>query len=138
MTGAVKPHVLVVDDDQSVRLMMKTVLEDAGYSVLEAQDGLEAMPLLQSGLHRMVILLDWMMPQMSGEEVLQAVKDGPPALQRHAYILVTANTPTRSTRLLELLTTLGVPVIPKPFRLQQLLDIVDEHVRQLDSLHAVG
>ena len=131
-------QVLVVDDDQCVRLMMKTVLEDAGYCVLEARDGIEAMALLRTSLLHLVVLLDWMMPQMSGEDVLQAVKDGPAVLRRHAYILVTANTPTRSAHLLELLAELAVPVMPKPFRLQQLLDTVEEHDRRITTVRAVG
>jgi CheY-like chemotaxis protein len=86
----------------------------------------------------MVVLLDWMMPQMSGEDVLQAVKDGAPVLRRHAFILVTANTPARSARLLDLLMALAIPVIAKPFRLQQLLDMVDEYSRHLTTAQAVG
>lgn len=138
MTDPMNACVLVVDDDRSVRLMMKAVLEDAGYNVLEARDGVEAMTALRSNQQSMVVLLDWMMPQLSGEEVLQAVKDGPVALRRHAYILVTANSPTRSGRLLDLLSALEVPVISKPFHIQQLLDSVEESSRQLKTLHSVG
>jgi two-component system, chemotaxis family, chemotaxis protein CheY len=138
MVDPAKAQVLVVDDDQSVRLMMTTVLDYAGYSVLEAQDGIEALAILRTSAYPLVVLLDWMMPQMSGEEVLQAVKDGTGALRRHAFVLVTANTPTRSPHLLELLRELCVPVMPKPFRLQHLLNTVAEHDRRINTMEPVS
>lgn len=66
---------LVVDDDPDLREMLRFVLEVAGYSVYLAQNGKEALELLAEteplpGL----ILLDLMMPIMSGDEMLRALK----------------------------------------------------------------
>jgi CheY-like chemotaxis protein len=129
------PQVLVVDDDKGVRQMMAMFLEDGGYSVVEAEDGVEALRILRASPGRLVVLLDWKMPQMSGEEVLQAVKEDSHLLTRHAFVLVTANTPARSPHLLDLLDALCVAVLPKPFRLQHLLDTVDECAQRI---HADG
>lgn len=138
MPDPTQAQVLVVDDDTSVRLMMTTVLADAGYTVLEAQDGREALAILRASIHPLVVLLDWMMPQMSGEEVLQVVRDYPALFKQHAFVLVTANTPGRSPHLVELLQELSIPVMPKPFRLQHLLDMVAEHAQRIEAVEAVG
>lgn len=126
-------HVLVVDDDSSVRQMMAMSLEDGGYGVIEAEDGVEALAIMRASPGRLVVLLDWKMPQMSGEEVLQAVLDDAGLSTRHAFVLVTANTPARSPRLLYLLNALCVAVLPKPFRLPNLLELVDECAHRIQA-----
>jgi CheY-like chemotaxis protein len=67
--------VLVVDDDPDIRETLRFVLEDAGYPVYSAENGEEALHVLAAsdplpGL----ILLDLMMPIMSGDEMLKALK----------------------------------------------------------------
>ncbi len=67
--------VLVVDDDPDIRETLRFVLEDAGYPVYSAENGEEALTVLSTanplpGL----ILLDLMMPVMSGDEMLKALK----------------------------------------------------------------
>lgn len=134
MPDSAKAQVLVVDDDTCVRLMMTTVLEDAGYSVHSAQDGAEALAILRTCVDPLVVLLDWMMPQMSGEELLQTVKANPTLLKQRAFVLVTANAPGRSPYLMDLLRELSVPVLAKPFRLQHLLEIVGEHAQRIEAV----
>src|SRR5260370_14454515 len=84
-------RVLVVDDDAALRRMLNMVLADAGWEVLEAKDGVEAVAMLYSCPCRLVVLLDWKMPEMSSEEVLELVKANPELPSRHAYVLITAN-----------------------------------------------
>jgi CheY-like chemotaxis protein len=67
--------VLVVDDDPDIRETLRFVLEDAGYSVYLAENGREALDLLASTKRPPgLILLDLMMPIMSGDEMLRALK----------------------------------------------------------------
>jgi CheY-like chemotaxis protein len=68
--------VLVVDDEEPIRTSVAEILRSAGYSVLEAADGQDALDLLESGSVG-VILLDIRMPRRSGIEVLEAL-DSPP------------------------------------------------------------
>jgi CheY-like chemotaxis protein len=63
--------VLVVDDDYAVLDSMKDVLEDEGYEVFLAANGLEALKELRRGIRPCVILLDLMMPVMNGWEFRQ-------------------------------------------------------------------
>jgi CheY-like chemotaxis protein len=60
--------VLVVDDDWQTRYGLRMALEAAGFTVLEAADGAEALAQLRDGLLPHVILLDMVMPVMNGWE----------------------------------------------------------------------
>lgn len=66
---------LVVDDDSDIREMLRFVLEAAGYSVFLAENGKEALELLaETEPPPGLILLDLMMPIMSGDEMLRVLK----------------------------------------------------------------
>jgi CheY-like chemotaxis protein len=66
--------VLVVDDDEAIRETVNDVLCDEGYDVLLAENGEQALQLLKER-HPSVVLLDLMMPVMSGWEVLEAIEN---------------------------------------------------------------
>jgi CheY-like chemotaxis protein len=68
--------VLVVDDDPDNRDTLAEVLADEGYTVRAAAGGREALALLEHGLRPSVVLLDLMMPGMSGEELIEHVRAG--------------------------------------------------------------
>jgi CheY-like chemotaxis protein len=63
--------ILIVDDDADVRETLCEVLQDEGYSVATARNGLEALDALRQAEHVCLVLLDLMMPVMSGHEFLQ-------------------------------------------------------------------
>lgn len=60
------PLILVVEDDRDVRDAVIDVLRDAGYGVVWAGDGEQAIQLLRTGVRPAAILLDLMMPGMDG------------------------------------------------------------------------
>lgn len=85
-------EVLIVDDDASIRTMLGFVFEDAGYRVIEAPDGAEALDVLRTDPPALMIL-DLMMPGTDGVAVLRACRDE--ALGADTRILVlTAKTDT--------------------------------------------
>lgn len=115
--------VLVVDDDTDIRETLRLALEDEGYSVHEAEDGMIALRALRESSHPLVVLLDLMMPRLDGEGVLRAaVADE--RLRRHVYVMVTAKYQSLPTSLRSLISTLDVPVLPKPVDLDDLLNTV--------------
>lgn len=65
--------VLIVDDDDQVRFLMKTVLEDAGYTTEEAETGREAIKRYDPERHD-VVILDIIMPDMEGVETLRRLR----------------------------------------------------------------
>lgn len=89
---AMEQRVLIVDDDRDTRLALRLVLEDVGYVVTEARDGLSAVDRLCASQQGHVVLLDNSMPGMEGAEVLAALDDDGTAV-RHAFLLVTASPP---------------------------------------------
>ena len=67
-------HILVVDDDKNTRLFLRGVLEDAGYTVTTANDGAEALSVLDT-THIDLIVLDIMMPHMDGYEFTKTLRE---------------------------------------------------------------
>lgn len=72
----IKQKVLVVDDEENIRMLIRFNLEKAGYEVLEAADGKEALGLAQKSLPD-IIILDLMLPGMDGLEVCRNLKQVP-------------------------------------------------------------
>lgn len=64
--------ILVVDDEQSIRELITFNLEKAGYQVLCAEDGLEALKLMQDKVD--LVVLDLMLPEVDGLEVCRRLK----------------------------------------------------------------
>ncbi len=109
--------VLIVDDDPDIRETLRFVLEDAGYPVYSAENGKEALAVLASGKQLPgLILLDLMMPVMSGDEMLRALK----AVHALAQIPVTVVTASGAP-----MPPLASGLLKKPVDLDVLLRIVE-------------
>jgi CheY-like chemotaxis protein len=67
---------LIADDEPAVRALVHATLEDDGYLILEAGDGLEALEVSRSE-HPRLVLLDIMMPRLDGLEVCRRLKRDP-------------------------------------------------------------
>lgn len=65
-----KDLILVVDDEKDLRDVLKLYLETAGYTVLEAENGIEAIELISKSEVSLMIL-DIMMPKMDGFELIK-------------------------------------------------------------------
>ncbi len=112
-----KDTILVVDDNADSVTIMRTILESRGYEVAVACSGAEALVVLAKQPVKL-ILLDVMMPEMSGIEVLQHVKQNT-ATGRLPVILVTAK--THDEDLLSGYQYGADYYITKPFTAKQLL-----------------
>jgi two-component system, OmpR family, response regulator len=66
-------NILVADDDKNTRLLMSAILENAGYTVYTACDGLDALNMLETE-HIDLIVLDVMMPNMDGYTFTQTLR----------------------------------------------------------------
>jgi two-component system chemotaxis response regulator CheY len=67
--------VMVVDDSMMVRQQVSYALSRAGFSVVEARDGVEALQKLDANADPALIVLDLNMPNMSGIELLQRIRE---------------------------------------------------------------
>ncbi len=79
--------ILVVDDEEDTLLLTETILSTRGFEVLTAGSGAQGMEMLAEGPD--AVLLDVMMPQMSGLEVLEHIRSTP-RLAHIPVILLTA------------------------------------------------
>lgn len=79
-------RLLVVDDDPTSRAMLRAVLEKHGHEVTEACDGDEAWQIMTRADAPRLVILDWMMPGLSGLELCQKVRAF--ETDRHAHIIM--------------------------------------------------
>jgi DNA-binding response OmpR family regulator len=76
-TNALK-LILIVDDVEDNRTLLERALRSSGYDTVSAASGTEALSVL-STMHPAMVLLDWMMPQLSGLDTLRAIREMYPA-----------------------------------------------------------
>ncbi|HJQ41318.1 MAG TPA: response regulator [Thermoanaerobaculia bacterium] len=110
-------RILIVDDDDAIRALLLTVLRRRGLQADAARHGIEALDKL--GLHNYeVMLLDLMMPHMSGYEVLDHLAAQPPE-SRPLVLVLTAGLEPRP-----LDTRIVIGMLHKPFDVELLVDTV--------------
>jgi CheY-like chemotaxis protein len=73
--------VLVVEDDEAVRLIITSVLEELGYRHLEAPDGYRALPILQSDVRIDLLVTDVGLPKMNGRQLAEMARAARPGLR---------------------------------------------------------
>jgi CheY-like chemotaxis protein len=111
--------VMVVEDDRDIRETLGFFLEDSGHDVVTAPHGQEALRLLRAGVRPNVIILDLMMPVMSGWELReQMLRD--PAIASIPTIVITGD--KKSSQCAEGLH--AVALLAKPFEPDALLALV--------------
>ena len=113
-----KKSVLVVEDDSQIRDLVQLILQHAGYDVIAAQDGAEAMEQLEHGRPSLIVL-DLMLPQMSGlkfaEQLRQrGLRPGIPVL-----VMTAASQAWHKASWID-----AEGCIEKPFKIPALLDTV--------------
>jgi len=116
MTG----DVLVVDDDEPIRLLVSHRLRSADYTVCVCEDGREAADLLEDGYEPTVAIFDIMMPRLDGKRLLRMVRNGEfPVDKDLPIILLTSR--GREEHVLEGFESGADDYVTKPFRAAELL-----------------
>jgi CheY-like chemotaxis protein len=119
MTKDVTKHtVLVVEDEEDLREMMREALELNGYAVITADEGHRALAQLSRIEHLCLVLIDLLMPGMNGWELLQELRARPEfdQLPVVVYSSVSERAPKGATRVLQ-----------KPLSFGELLSTVREY-----------
>ncbi len=120
MTSGTALRFLVVDDDEDMRDLLSGMVMQMGHAVDRACDGVEAVEALGAETYD-YMLLDLTMPRMSGEDVLRWMSDHREWAVGLRVVVVSGRSGLRQLTAQEL----GVQaVLPKPFRAQQLRDLV--------------
>jgi CheY-like chemotaxis protein len=115
-------RVLVVYDDDGVRGALGVLLTDEGQEVAKAPYGQMTLDLLRTTPHQRVVLLDYLMPVLDRWDMLEAVATDLRLATRHAYSVPAC--PHLDGPLEPLRAALGMPLIPKLFDLDELLDAI--------------
>lgn len=125
-------RILLVDDDPSIRAMFSMVLKSQGFDVLTADNGQTALEVLQS-CHELpaLILLDLMMPLMSGAE-FRVAQRADPRLASIPTVVVSAAGDVPS----HMRSMIDIKVCPKPVSMDGLLAVVSD--AGITSAIAVG
>lgn len=119
--------ILVVDDDPSVRFLLRLIFESAGYEVTEAQHGVAALIRIKNAFPDLVVT-DMMMPVMGGGELIQQLRTNPVTAGLR-IVAVTANPDAREA------ARGADAVLGKPFHPASLLATVSSVLAE-QRLHA--
>lgn len=113
-------RVLVVEDDPAIRQMLTFALELEGHVVEALSDGERVVPTLAAEPERVVVLLDLMMPRVTGWEVCERLAAEPALAARHAVVIMSAGlTPEQR------LPNVARAALLKPFSLMTALALVE-------------
>ena len=118
---------LVVDDSQTIRLILRKYLDKIGFDVVEATDGVEGIARLQEMSQADLVLVDWNMPNMSGVDFVRAVR----AIRQYDSLpLVMVTTNTERDQIASALEAGANEYIMKPFT----QDVIREKLELLGLL----
>jgi len=114
--------VLIIDDDSAILEMIAELLRYEGYNIIASNEGREALELARAN-GPALILLDLMMPEMSGWQVISALRAAPQTRMIPVVLLSARRDLAATARELEVASHLE-----KPFDLDTLLDVVQRYV----------
>ena len=115
-------RIMTVDDSASVRLMVSFTLKGAGYDVVEAVDGVDALKKL-GGINIQAMVVDVNMPRMGGMEFLRKVREIPGFTTTPVIMLTTE----AGEDLIEKGREFGASGwMVKPFSPEQLVDVINQ------------
>ena len=134
IAAAGKPTILVVEDEVPLLTLLRYNLEKQGFRVEEAVDGHEALARVAEGRPD-VVLLDWMLPTLSGIEVCRQLRRRP-ATRDLPIIMVTARTEDQDA--VRALDIGADDYVAKPFAMDSLLARIRALLRRSASVTAKG
>ncbi len=129
-TPQLKGHILVVEDDELSRELLKILLTKHGYAVTLALNGLEALTIFKATLFDLV-LMDLQMPEMDGVTTAQRIREMEAGQSRVPVVALTAsNIPTNSP--FQFKRDIDA-ILTKPFQIQTLLQVIESHIGKSTS-----
>ncbi len=109
--------ILIIDDEELVRLTVRQMLEDAGHKVAEAENGLDGIQKLKD-FKADIVITDLLMPEMEGLETISELRSSRPELK---IIAISGGARFKGVDYLNSAKKLGAQeILPKPFSDEQL------------------
>lgn len=117
-------NILVVDDDENIRLLMQRILEDSGHQVSHFSDGYYALANVSEHSHQ-VAIVDLFMPVVDGLELIPKLAAAAPDMRIVA--MSGGGTAAQATNLLKAAESFGAATtLMKPFSIADVRDLVDD------------
>ncbi len=116
--------VLVVDDLVAMRELLRLALELMGYDVAEAADGAAALAYLRATPRRTIVVLDSLLPDVDGVELLELIASDPRLAYEHTYLLMIDHQWALPDHSGAVLAALRVPLLFKPFDLNTMFESI--------------
>jgi CheY-like chemotaxis protein len=113
-------NILIIEDDESIRAMIASVLEIEGYSVSAAPNGKNAIDIIGKGPTPDIILLDMMMPVMNGWDFLDFIRSNAVTARIPIIVVSAYSEIAKSVK--------PQAVVPKPVQLKSLLGAIEKLV----------
>ena len=124
--------ILVVEDDETVRLVLKKLLSKHNFNVATAENGFEAKRILEEDLCD-ILITDWMMPQVDGAELIRNIRkkiEEPP-------LIIVVSTLISNVAKNYILETGADYFISKPIQFDELLNVIDEGLQDKKRIFEV-
>lgn len=110
---------MVIDDSRAMRMILRRILQECGFEVVEAGDGQEALDLLASGQRPELALVDWNMPVLNGLDFVSRVRSQ--ADLRHMTLMM-VTTESEHGQIVRALAAGAHEYVIKPFTADMIQD----------------
>jgi len=117
-------RILVVDDDESIRKVLATILEEEGYTVDTAKNGKEAITKSRKNFYNLA-LIDIRLPDMEGTRLLATVKDTTPRMRK---IIITGYPSVQNA--IEALNRGADAYVLKPFDMEKVIETIKKQLKE--------
>jgi DNA-binding NtrC family response regulator len=117
-----RPSILVVDDEERIRTILKTILSEEGYEVFTAKDGIDALEVSRR-VHPSLLIVDLQMPRMDGIETIVRIKE---LFPETIAIILTAHGTIQSA--VQAIKQGAYDYLTKPFDNDQILLVVQRAI----------
>jgi DNA-binding NtrC family response regulator len=119
-----RPRIIVVDDDEGIRKVLKAILEEEGYIVDTVENGKEAIKKSNAEFYNLA-LIDIRLPDMEGTKLLNAIKETTPKMVK---IIITGYPSLQNA--IEAVNKGADAYILKPFDMDNILNKIREHLKK--------
>jgi CheY-like chemotaxis protein len=130
------PHVLIIDDLDQSRHLLRAMLEEQGFHVELTSDGRAGLQRLKASRHPFVVAVSNVLMDFTAAELLERVAAEPDVAMRHAYILMTLSPVAARRKLAGIRHYLPVLLLENPHDLERLCGAVREASGRLLRAHS--
>lgn len=122
------PCILLAEDDDDLRLLLRLSLQADGYQVIACRDGQKALEVCQQGGHIDLLLSDTQMPRLTGDQLVLKVTEGWPSLP---IILMSGSELTMDA--ISVIQQTGCFFVQKPFQMPKMLAAIRQRIHHADG-----